>query len=99
MSFPITDLLRRRNQTVLAALSIIMSVASTLFLLLLSDQIGYGITSTASQILTSGINNVLSRFIVLVEVLVFVVGAVIVLFTILLMMDQKKKDVGLIKAI
>jgi ABC-type antimicrobial peptide transport system permease subunit len=99
MSFPITDLLRRRNQTALAALSIIMSVASTLFLLLLSDQIGYGITSTASQILTSGINNVLSRFIVLVEVLVFVAGAIIVLFTILLMMDQKKKDVGLIKAI
>jgi ABC-type antimicrobial peptide transport system permease subunit len=49
--------------------------------------------------LTSGINNVLSRFIIFIEALVFVVGAVIVLFVILLMMDQKKKDFGLIKAI
>ena len=83
----------------MAAFSIILSVASTLFLLLLSDQIGYGITTSTSQILTSGISNVFSRYIIFIEALVFVVGGVIVLFVILLSMDQKKKDFGLIKAI
>jgi ABC-type antimicrobial peptide transport system permease subunit len=96
--FPVNDLLRRKLQTSLTILSLTVCVASTLFLLLFSDQIGFGITSVAGNTLTLGYYNIFSSFLLFVEILVFAVGAVIVSFITFLMMAQRTRDFGLIKA-
>jgi ABC-type antimicrobial peptide transport system permease subunit len=97
-AFPVNDLLRRRLQTGLVLISLTACVASTLFLLLFSDQIGFGITAVAKNTLTVGYYTIFSSFLLFVGILVFAVGAVIVSFITFLMMAQRTRDFGLIKA-
>ncbi|MEM2994735.1 MAG: hypothetical protein QXI91_01790 [Candidatus Bathyarchaeia archaeon] len=63
--FPINDLMRRKTQTTLTIISLTLSVASTLFLLLSSDKIGFGISLMVEGKLTAGFSTVLSQFIYL----------------------------------
>ncbi len=97
-AFPINDLLRRKLQTGLTIISLTTCVASTLFLLLFSEQVGFGIATVAQDTLTKGISNVFSQFLLFVGGLIFAVGAVIVSFIVFLMMAQRTKDFGLMKA-
>jgi ABC-type antimicrobial peptide transport system permease subunit len=96
--FPVNDLLRRKLQTSLTLISLTVCVASTLFLLLFSDQVGFGITSIAANTLTIGYWAIFSNFLLFVGVLVFAVGAVIVAFIAFLISVQRTRDFGLIKA-
>ncbi|MCJ7763248.1 FtsX-like permease family protein, partial [Candidatus Bathyarchaeota archaeon] len=97
-AFPVNDLLRRKLQTSLTLISLTTCVASTLFLLLFSDQIGFGITSVAQNTLTIGYSAIFSKFLLFVGILVFTVGAVIASFIAFLMMAQRTRDFGLMKA-
>jgi ABC-type antimicrobial peptide transport system permease subunit len=97
--FPVNDLLRRKLQTSLTLISLTVCVASTLFLLLFSDQIGFGITSIAENTLTIGYWAMFSNFLLFVGILVFAIGAVIVAFLAFLMTIQRTRDFGLIKAV
>jgi ABC-type antimicrobial peptide transport system permease subunit len=96
--FPVNDLWRRKLQTSLFLISLTACVASTLFLLLFADQIGFGITLAAEKTLTIGYSVIFSKFLLFVEILVFAVGAVIVTFITFMMMAQRTRDFGLIKA-
>jgi ABC-type antimicrobial peptide transport system permease subunit len=98
-AFPVNDLLRRKLQTSLALISLTTCVASTLFLLLFADQIGFGITSATEKTLTIGYSAIFSNFLLFVGILVFAVGAVIISFITFLMMAQRTRDFGLIKAV
>ena len=97
-AFPVNDLLRRKLQTGLTAVTLTLSVASTLFLLLFSRRIGWGIIP-AEQILTYGLSTVFSQFLLFIGVLIFTVGAVITSFIVFLIMKQRTRDFGLIKAV
>ncbi len=97
-AFPINDLIRRRLQTTLTVFSLTASVASTLFLLLFSGQLGFGIASQAQNTLTRGNALILGQFLTFVGVLIFVVGAIVVSFIVFLMMAQRTRDYGLMKA-
>jgi ABC-type antimicrobial peptide transport system permease subunit len=97
-SFPINDLLRRKLQTSLIVISLTLSVASTLFLLLFSEKIGFGISLMVENKLTAGFSTVFSYFILFTGLLIFVVGAVIMSFMVFVMMSQKVRDIGLMKA-
>jgi ABC-type antimicrobial peptide transport system permease subunit len=79
-------------------MSLTGSVASTLFLLLFSERIGVGVTSTTENALTVGLSVVFSQFMLFDGILIFAVGAVIVSFLVFLMMAQRTRDFGLIKA-
>ena len=96
--FPVNDLLRRKYQTSLTVITLTLSVASTLFLLLYSERIGFGIASVKEEILTYGLSMVFSQFLIFVDVLIFIVGAVITSFIVFLMMKQRTRDFGLMKA-
>lgn len=96
-SFPVKDLLRRRFQTSLTIITLTLSVASALFLLFFSSRIGLGI-SASSGTLTLGLSAIFSQFIIFIGVLIFVVGAILTSFIIFLMMAQRTRDFGLIKA-
>jgi ABC-type antimicrobial peptide transport system permease subunit len=97
-AFPVNDLFRRKLQTGLTITSLTVCVASTLFLLMFSGQIGFGIAAVAQDTLTTGTSNVFSQFLTFVGILIFAVGAVIVAFIVFLMMAQRTKDYGLMKA-
>ena len=97
-AFPVNDLLRRRLQTGLTVLSLTTCVASTLFLLIFSGQVGAGIEATTKGTLTSGTSAIFGQFLTFVGALIFVVGAVIVSFIVFLMMAQRTRDFGLMKA-
>ena len=92
------DLLRRRTQTSLVVACLTLSVASTLFLLLFSSRIGVGIVSVKERFLTNGLLVIFSQFVWFVGVLIFIIGAVLTSFMVFLMMTQRTKDFGLIKA-
>ncbi len=96
--FPINDLLRRKLQTALTIATLTLSVASTLFLLLFSNRLGWGISSVAS-LLTQGLNSIFGQFILFISILIFVVGAVLTSFIAFLMMAQRTRDFGLMKAV
>jgi putative ABC transport system permease protein len=96
--FSINDLLRRKLQTSLVIIGVALCAGSTLFLLLLSDKIGFGILSVAESRLTTGFIAIFSRFIIFVGFLVFLVGAVIISFLVHAMMAQRTRDIGLMKA-
>ncbi|MGZ4850586.1 MAG: ABC transporter permease, partial [Candidatus Bathyarchaeia archaeon] len=95
--FPVNDLLRRKLQTSLTITTLTLSVASTLFLLLFSSRLGFNATSAVGT-LTQGLTNILSQFILFIGVLIFAIGAVLTSFIAFLMMAQRTRDFGLIKA-
>ena len=95
--FPINDLLRRKLQTSLTIATLALSVASTLFLLLFSSRLGYNVAS-AVGVFTQGLDAILSQFILFIGILIFAVGAVLAAFIAFLMMAQRTRDFGLMKA-
>ncbi len=97
-SFPVNDLLRRKLQTSLVIISLTLCVASTLFLLLFCQKIGIGITAVVENKLTAGFSTIFTPFLIFIGVLVFVVGAVIASFMVFVMMSQRVRDIGLMKA-
>ena len=69
-----------------------LSVASTLFLLLFSSRVGVGFASVNENFLTTGLSLIFAQFIRFIGVLVFIVGAVLTSFMVLLMMKQRTRD-------
>lgn len=96
-NFSINDLFRRRLQTSLTLVTLTLSVASTLFLLLFGSRLGLGISLVAGT-LTWGLTAIFQQFILFIGVLIFAVGAVLSSFIVFLMMAQRTRDFGLIKA-
>ncbi len=95
--FPINDLIRRKLQTTLTVITLTLSVASTLFLLLFTNRLGLGI-ATSKGTLTLGLRSIFSQFSLFIGALIFVIGAVLTSFIVFLMMAQRTRDFGLIKA-
>ncbi len=96
-TFPVNDLLRRKLQTSLTITTLTLSITATLFLLLFSSRLDLGI-ATASGTLTLGLTAIFSQFLLFIGVLIFAVGAVLTSFIVFLMMTQRTRDFGLIKA-
>jgi ABC-type antimicrobial peptide transport system permease subunit len=97
-AFPINDLLRRKLQTALIIISLTLCVASTLFLLLFTEKLGFGILLMTEGKLTASFSLVFFQFITFIASLVCVVGAVIIAFLVFIMMVQRIRDIGLMKA-
>ncbi|MEM3627439.1 MAG: FtsX-like permease family protein [Candidatus Bathyarchaeia archaeon] len=97
-AFPVNDLLRRKLQTGVAILSLTLCVASTLFLLFFSEKVGLGISLMVEDKLTAGFSLVFSRFIIFIACLIFLIGAAIISFIVFVMMAQRVRDIGLMKA-
>ncbi len=96
--FPVNDLLRRRFQTGLVIITLAMVVSSTLSLLLLSERLGFGIYVNV-ETLTYGLSTVFRQFVLFLTFLIFAIGAIITSFIVFLMMKQRTRDFGLMKAI
>ncbi|OGD44096.1 hypothetical protein A3K79_04475 [Candidatus Bathyarchaeota archaeon RBG_13_46_16b] len=97
--FAINDLMRRKLQTGTVVIGLALCVASTLFLLLLGDRIGFHILSVTESVLTPNFAKVFSNFIVFAGFLTFLISTVIIAFMVYVMMAQRIRDIGLMKAI
>ena len=95
--FPVNDLFRRKAQTGLAITTLTLSVSSTLFLLFFISRLGLG-SSFSAKTLTLGLNSIFSQFNFFLGALIFLVGIVLTSFIVFLMMTQRTRDFGLIKA-
>ena len=96
--FAINDLLRRKLQTSLTITILALSVASTLFLLFFGDRLGTSGMNSSAELFTLGLGAIFSQFILFIGVLIFTIGAVLTSFISFLMMAQKTRDIGLMKA-
>ena len=96
--FPTSDLLRRKFQTALVIGTLALSVASTLYLLLFAEKIGFSVSQMIEGKLTAGFSAVFSPFVLMLVVLILIAGAVIGSFMVSMMMAQRKRDIGLMKA-
>ncbi|MGD0160730.1 MAG: FtsX-like permease family protein [Candidatus Bathyarchaeia archaeon] len=97
-SFSINDLLRRKMQTSLVIFSLTLCVASTLFLLLFAQKMGFGISSAVEGKLTAGFSQMFSPFLTFLVILIIAAGIVMISFTAFIMMSQRIRDIGLMKA-
>ena len=96
--FPIKDMKRRKLPTLLTILSLTISVASTIFLILMGENIGFNLESVTGGQLASGFSLIFSRFIVFVSILNLLTGALVVLFLFSLAMSERIRDIGVMKA-
>ena len=96
--FSVNDLLRRKFQTGLAILGLSLCAGSTVFLLLFADRLGFGISLRVEGSLTLGLSSIFSNFFVFTALLIFMVGAVVASFVSFVMMSQRVRDIGLIRA-
>jgi ABC-type antimicrobial peptide transport system permease subunit len=97
-SFSINDLLRRKMQTSLVIISLALCVASTLFLLLFAQKMGFGISSAVEDKLTAGFSQMFFPFITFLAILISAAGIVMISFTAFVMTSQRTRDIGLMKA-
>lgn len=97
-AFPIKDLTRRKLQTSLVIIGLTSCTAATVFLTIFGENLGFEIAFATGGKLTAGFFNILSRFIVVVGFLNIVAGAVIVSFLVSIMMSDRVRDIGVMKA-
>jgi len=99
ISFPIKDLMRRKFQTGLTIIGLTISTATTVFLILFGENIGFEIAVVTGGRLTTSFSNVFSRFIFMISLLNILAGALVTFFLVYLSMSERVHDVGIMKAI
>lgn len=99
ISFPIKDLMRRKFQTGLTIIGLTICTATTVFLILFGENIGFEIAVVTGGRLTTGFSNVFSRFVFMISLLNILAGALVTFFLVYLSMSERVHDVGIMKAI
>jgi ABC-type antimicrobial peptide transport system permease subunit len=74
-------------------------VASSIFLIIFGEKLGFGIFTVTEKILTASFSKMFLQFIYFADVLIFIVGVVIASFVAFVMMHQRVRDIGLMKAV
>jgi len=98
IAFPIKDLTRRKLQTSLVIVGLTICTAATVFLTIFGENLGCEIAFATGGKLTAGFSNIFSRFIVVVGLLNVVAGAVMISFLVSIMMSERVRDIGVMKA-
>ncbi len=98
LGFPMKDLMRRKFQTGLTMVGLTICVATTVFLVLFGENVGFEFALVTGGTLTIGFSNIFSRFIFMVTLLNVFVGALVTSFLVYLSMFQRVRDVGIMKA-
>jgi len=98
IAFPVKDLARRKFQTGLTIVGLTICTATTIFLILFGENIGFEIALVTGGKLTTGFSNIFSRFVFMVSFLNILVGALVTSFLVYLSMSERVRDVGIMKA-
>jgi ABC-type antimicrobial peptide transport system permease subunit len=99
VSFPVKDLTRRKTQTALTILGLLISTAATIFLVLFGTSLGFDVTYLfVGGRLTSGFYNIFFQFIIIVSLLNLLTGPIVTSFLTHLTMSGRMRDIGIMKA-
>jgi len=97
--FPVKDLARRKFQTSLTIIGLTISTASTVFLTVFGENLGFEVAFVTGGELSIGFSNIFSRFVGVVGFLNLLAGALIASFLVFIMMSKRMRDIGVMKAI
>ncbi|MCW4034727.1 MAG: FtsX-like permease family protein [Candidatus Bathyarchaeota archaeon] len=99
VSFPIKDLTRRKTQTTLTFIGLTISFATTIFLAIFADNLGFdiGFLSRGGQ-LSNGFSGILYQFVLIVTALNMIIGPLVTSFLVNLTMSERMKDIGIMKS-
>jgi ABC-type antimicrobial peptide transport system permease subunit len=99
ISFPVKDLTRRKMQTALTILGLIISTAATIFLILFGTSVGFDVSYLfVGGRLASGFYNIFFQFIIIVSLLNLLTGPIVTSFLTHLTMSGRMRDIGIMKA-
>ncbi len=97
IGFPIKDLARRRFQTILTMIGLILCTATTVFLITFGENLGFQVSIVTGGKLTSGFSYILSVFIVIIAFLNFLAGVLVTSFLVSTAMNERMRDIGIMK--
>jgi len=101
LPFPLKDLARRRLQTSLIMLGLVVNVATTVFLIAFGENIGFEIFEVSLLTegkLTMGFAYMFTLFIIVMVLLSFLAGVLITSFLMTVAMAERTRDVGIMKS-
>jgi len=97
--FPVKDLARRKFQTSLTLIGLTLCTATTVFLTVFGENLGFEVAFVTGGELSIGFSSIFSRFVGVVGFLNLLAGALITSFLVLIMTLKRMRDVGVMKAI
>jgi len=98
LGFPLKDLARRRFQTILTMVGLILCTATTVFLVTFGGSLGFQVSLVTGEKLTSGFSYIFSLFIVIISFLNFLAGVLVTSFLVSTTMSERIRDIGIMKA-
>ncbi|MDR2707811.1 MAG: hypothetical protein LBB87_03580, partial [Nitrososphaerota archaeon] len=90
---------QKKFRFLLVFFGLIICVSNTIFLITVSQSLGFSVFSSSSKMFTASIANVISNFIVFEGVMVFLTGVLTMYFLSSTMMSGRVRDIGLVKAL
>lgn len=90
---------RKRFRFLLVFFGLVICVSSTIFLIAVSQSLGFSVFSSSVKMFTSSISRVISNFIGFEGVIVFLTGVLTMYFLSSTMMTGRIRDIGLVKAL
>jgi ABC-type antimicrobial peptide transport system permease subunit len=99
VGFPIKDLARRRFQTILTMIGLVLCTATTVFLVTFGESLGVQVSLATSGKMTGSFSYIFSTFIIVIGFLNFLAGVLITSFLVSTTMHERMRDIGIMKAI
>ena len=97
--FPVKDLVRRKFQTSLTIIGLTICTATTVFLTVFAENLGFEVAFVTGGELSIGFSSIFSRFVGVVGFLNLLAGALITSFLVFIMISKRMRDIGVMKAI
>ena len=99
ISFPIKDLSRKKSQTILTVLGLVVSTAASVFIINFRSSLDFQISSISGNgQLTGGFANIFFQFILVLSFLNIIIGPIVTSYLIRLTMSDRIRDIGIMKA-
>jgi ABC-type antimicrobial peptide transport system permease subunit len=99
LDFGKEEIKHKKFRFLLVFFGLIICVSSTVFLLTISQSLGFSVFSSSSKLFTASISNTIANYIGFEGVIVFFTGVLTMYFLSSTMMAGRIRDIGLVKAL
>jgi len=99
LDFGREEIKQKKFRFLLVFFGVIICVSSTIFLIAISQNLGFNVFSSSTKLFTAYISNIMSSYIVFEGVIVFLTGVLTIYFLSSTMMAGRIRDIGLVKAL
>ncbi|MDR0318618.1 MAG: ABC transporter permease [Nitrososphaerota archaeon] len=99
LDFGKEEIKQKRFRFLLVFFGLVICVSSTIFLITVSQSLGFSVFSSSSKMFTASVSNVISSFMGFEVVVVFFIGVLTMYFLSSTLMAGRVRDIGLVKAL